>query len=244
MPTSVYVFDAYGTLFDVHAAVRRHVAAVGADADRLSDLWRRKQLEYSWIRSLMGRYRDFWTLTEEALDYAFAAVPSADPALRDALLDAYRTLDVYPEVYEVLTSLKAAGRAARDSVERHAKMLASAVCNARLDGVLDEVISVDSIGRYKTAPEVYDLVTTAFRVYPEAVSFQSSNRWDVAGATAYGFRTVWVNRTGNPTNISTSPPPPCSPTSKVCRLWIDDGPRLRLPGSSCRVRIGEPGLDF
>lgn len=198
MPTSVYVFDAYGTLFDVHAAVRRHVAAVGADADRLSDLWRRKQLEYSWIRSLMGRYRDFWTLTEDALDYAFAAVPSADPALRDALLDAYRTLDVYPEVYEVLTSLKAAGARLAILSNGTPKMLASAVCNARLDGVLDEVISVDSIGRYKTAPEVYDLVTTAFRVYPEAVSFQSSNRWDVAGATAYGFRTVWVNRTGQP----------------------------------------------
>ncbi|MQT12251.1 haloacid dehalogenase type II [Segnochrobactrum spirostomi] len=198
MPTSVYVFDAYGTLFDVHAAVRRHAAAVGEDADRLSDLWRRKQLEYSWILSLMGRYRDFWRLTEDALDYAFAAVPSADPALRDALLDAYRTLDVYPEVYEVLTSLKATGARLAILSNGSPKMLASAVSNARLDGVLDEVISVDAVGRYKTAPEVYDLVTTAFRVYPEAVSFQSSNRWDVAGATAYGFRTVWVNRTGQP----------------------------------------------
>ncbi|WP_334175281.1 haloacid dehalogenase type II [Pseudoxanthobacter sp.] len=198
MPRAVYVFDAYGTLFDVHAAVRRHAQAVGPAADRLSDLWRRKQLEYSWIRALMGHYRDFWQLTEDALDFAFAATPEADPSTRAVLLDAYRTLDVYPEVYEVLTALKAGGARLAILSNGTPKMLASAVASARLGDAIDEVISVDEIATYKTAQTVYDLVATRFRVFPDAVSFQSSNRWDVAGATAYGFRTVWINRTGQP----------------------------------------------
>ncbi|SHO66193.1 2-haloacid dehalogenase [Pseudoxanthobacter soli DSM 19599] len=198
MTRAVYVFDAYGTLFDVHAAVRRHAHAVGPAADRLSDLWRRKQLEYSWIRTLMGRYRDFWQLTEDALDFALAAVPDADPAARDRLLDAYRTLDVYPEVYRVLTALKAGGARLAILSNGSPAMLAAAVDNARLGDALDEVISLDEIRAYKTAPAAYDLVATRFRVYPEAVSFQSSNRWDIAGATAFGFRTVWINRTGQP----------------------------------------------
>ncbi len=198
MPRAVYVFDAYGTLFDVHAAVRRHAQAVGPAADRLSDLWRRKQLEYSWIRALMGRYRDFWQLTEDALDFAFAATPEADPATRAVLLDAYRTLDVYPEVYEVLTALKASGAKLAILSNGTPAMLASAVASARLGDAIDEVISVDELATYKTAQPVYDLVATRFRVFPDAVSFQSSNRWDVAGATAYGFRTVWINRTGQP----------------------------------------------
>ena len=109
MRHAAFVFDAYGTLFDVHAAVRRHAATIGADAQALSDLWRAKQLEYSWVRSMMGAYSDFWTLTEEALDFALARYPSSDPRLRQALLDAYWHLDCYPEVPAVLKSLKASG---------------------------------------------------------------------------------------------------------------------------------------
>ena len=102
MSHSAYVFDAYGTLFDVHAAVRRHAGEIGPDGQLLSDIWRAKQLEYSWVRSLMGDYRDFWELTEQALDFAFAQVPSADKALRQPLLEAYWQLDCYPEVPAVL----------------------------------------------------------------------------------------------------------------------------------------------
>lgn len=206
MACSVYVFDAYGTLFDVHAAVRRHAAAVGPDAVRVSELWRQKQLEYSWVRSLMGRYLDFWTLTEHALDFALAAVPTADPSMRATLLDAYRRLDVYPEVPKVLAALKATGVRLAILSNGSPKMLASAAASAKIDDVLDEIISVDEVRTFKTAPAVYDLVATRFRVFPGAVSFQSSNRWDVAGATVAGFRTVWLNRSGQPDEYTDLPP--------------------------------------
>ncbi|MBA5779077.1 haloacid dehalogenase type II [Stappia sp. F7233] len=197
-PISVYVFDAYGTLFDVHAAVRKNAAGLGPDAQRLSELWRQKQLEYSWIRTMMDRYLDFWTLTEQALDTAFAMVPTADRSLRNTLLDAYSQLDCYPEVPQVLKTLKDNGARLAILSNGNPDMLDGAVRAAGLDMVFDAVLSVDTLRIYKTRMEVYEMATNQFRVYPEAISFQSSNRWDVAGATAFGFRTVWINRTGNP----------------------------------------------
>lgn len=198
MAHAVYVFDAYGTLFDVHAAVRRHAGEIGPDGQYLSELWRAKQLEYSWVRSLMGSYRDFRKLTEESLDYAFDRIPSADRKLRDQLLEAYWTLDCYEEVPAVLKALKARGAKVAILSNGSPDMLQSAVSNAALDRVIDDVFSVDALNVFKTAPEVYEMVTTAYRVYPGVVSFQSSNRWDVAGATRFGFRTVWINRTKMP----------------------------------------------
>jgi 2-haloacid dehalogenase len=198
MHHAAYVFDAYGTLFDVHAAVRRHAADIGPDGQALSELWRAKQLEYSWIRTLMGAYADFWQLTEEALDFAFAKFPSANPKLRSHLLDAYRELDCYPEVPIVLKKLKADGGRVAILSNGSPEMLNAAVKSAALEPVLDEVFSVDTIRRFKTDQSVYEMVTTAWRLYPDAVSFQSSNRWDVAGATRFGFRTVWINRSGQP----------------------------------------------
>ncbi len=202
MSHAAYVFDAYGTLFDVHSAVRRHAAAVGPDAVLLSEIWRAKQLEYSWVRSLAGAYADFWQLTENALDFALARVPSASPSLRDSLLDAYRTIDTYPEVPGVLRALKSAGARLAILSNGSPRMLESAVRASALDGVLDEIFSVDAIHRFKPDPSVYDLVTTAWRLYPSAVSFQSSNRWDIAGATRFGFRTVWINRLNLPDEYS------------------------------------------
>lgn len=198
MAFSAYVFDAYGTLFDVHAAVRRHAGKIGPDGQMLSDIWRAKQLEYSWVRSLMGAYADFWQLTEQALDFAFAKVPSADPKLRQELLDAYWRLDCYPEVPRILKALKAGGARLAILSNGSPAMLDSAVKSAALDTVLDEIFSVDAVRRFKPDASVYDLVTTAWRLYPQAVSFQSSNRWDVAGAARFGFRTVWLNRAGQP----------------------------------------------
>lgn len=206
MAFSAYVFDAYGTLFDVHAAVRRHAGEIGPDGQMLSDMWRAKQLEYSWVRTLMGSYQDFWQLTEQALDFAFAKVPSADPKLRRKLLDAYWRLDCYPEVPAVLKSLKASGARLAILSNGSPAMLESAVRSAALDTVLDEVFSVDLIRRFKADPSVYDMVTTAWRLYPQAVSFQSSNRWDVAGAAHFGFRTVWINRAGQPDEYRDLPP--------------------------------------
>jgi 2-haloacid dehalogenase len=206
MAHSAYVFDAYGTLFDVHAAARRHAGEIGPEGQLLSEIWRAKQLEYSWVRTLMGSYRDFWQLTEEALDYAFRKVPTADPALRGKLLDAYWRLDCFPEVPAVLAALKAAGARVAILSNGSPAMLQAAVRSAALETIVDEIFSVDEIGRYKTAPEVYEMVTTAWRLYPQAVSFQSSNRWDVAGAQSFGFRTVWINRAGQPDEYDDHPP--------------------------------------
>ncbi|TYR34324.1 haloacid dehalogenase type II [Mesorhizobium microcysteis] len=198
MNHTAYVFDAYGTLFDVHAAVRRHAGEIGPDGQVLSEIWRAKQLEYSWVLTLMGSYRDFWELTERALDFAFARVPSVDPALRQKLLDAYWKLDCFPEVPGMLASLKASGARIAILSNGSPAMLEAAVRSAALDKVVDEIFSVDAVKRFKTDPQVYDLVTTAWRLYPQSVSFQSSNRWDIAGARQFGFRTVWINRFSQP----------------------------------------------
>lgn len=206
MRYSAYVFDAYGTLFDVHAAVRRHAGAVGPDGQLLSEIWRAKQLEYSWVRTLAGAYADFWQLTEQSLDYALQRVPSADPGLRDKLLEAYWHLDCYPEVPAVLKALKADGSRLAILSNGSPAMLEAAVKSAALDLVLDDIFSVDMVQRFKPDPAVYDLVTTGWRLYPGSVSFQSSNRWDVAGATKFGFRTVWINRSAQPDEYREFPP--------------------------------------
>ena len=198
MTHAAYVFDAYGTLFDVHAAVRRHAEAIGPQGQALSQLWRAKQHEYSWVRSLMGAYRDFWQLTEEALDFSLQAMPEVDRSVRDNLLEAYWKLDCYPEVPAVLKALRARGAKLAILSNGSPDMLASAVRNAALDDIIDDVFSVDVLKTFKTSPAVYELVTTAYRIYPDAVSFQSSNRWDVAGAAQFGFRPVWINRSRVP----------------------------------------------
>lgn len=198
MAHAIYVFDGYGTLFDVHAAVRLHADEVGADGQLLSALWRAKQLEYSWMLTMMGRYRDFWSLTQEALDYAFDRVPGANRSARAGLLDSYWSCDVHSDVPEVLKQLKMRGAKIVILSNGTPQMLEAACRSGGIDDVVDEIISVDEIKVYKPHPRVYDLVTTRYRCFPEAVSFQSSNRWDAAGATAFGFRSVWVNRNGLP----------------------------------------------
>ncbi|WP_425342146.1 haloacid dehalogenase type II [Jiella mangrovi] len=196
---SVYVFDAYGTLFDTGAAVARHGGEIGEKGRELAEVWRRKQLEYSWVRGLMGdASRNFWELTEDALDYAFEKVGDVDKSLREPLLEAYRDLDCYPEVPATLRALKE--REARVVILSNGsrEMLARAVRSAGLETLVDEVFSAEDCGQYKTSPTVYDMVTTNFRIYPDAVSFQSSNRWDIAGAKHFGFHTVWINRKSEP----------------------------------------------
>jgi 2-haloacid dehalogenase len=192
----VFVFDAYGTLLDVHAAIARHRAAAGSDAERLSEIWRSKQLEYSWTLTLAGRYVDFWTLTERALDFALARVPSVNKALKPQLLAAYQTLDAYPDARKVLADLKSRGLSTAILSNGTPAMLSSAIAAANLATVLDAVLSVDELRIYKPRPEVYQLACDVFHVTPGEIIFISSNRWDVMGAQAFGFRTVWVNRTG------------------------------------------------
>jgi len=201
-----FVFDAYGTLFDVHSAVARHSELVGENAARVSEIWRNKQLEYSWTRAGMGKYRDFWQLTEDALDFALAAVPGANPEAKSALLDAYMSLDCYKEVPKVLAGLKESGMRTGILSNGSPHMLQSAVRSAGLDTLIDAQLSVDAIGTFKTVPATYQLVTDHFGVPANQVSFQSSNRWDIAGAVKFGFHTVWINRTGQPDEYHDLPP--------------------------------------
>ncbi|MER2249058.1 haloacid dehalogenase type II [Methylorubrum podarium] len=200
------VFDAYGTLFDVHSAVARHADALGSRAKSLSELWRTKQLEYSWVHGLMGRYVAFWDLTERALDFALAQHPEIDRAHRETLLDAYRDLDAYDEVPGMLERLR--GRGVRTALfsNGNAAMLERAVAAAGLGDRLDAVLSVDSVQTFKTAPAAYQLVLDRIGTERRDVLFFSSNRWDIAGAAGFGFDAVWVNRKGQPDEYPDQPP--------------------------------------
>lgn len=193
-----YVFDAYGTLFDVHSAVSRFSDDVGPDAVRVSEIWRNKQLEYSWTRAAMNQYQDFWQLTEQALDFALEAVPSANKVAKTDLLNAYMTLDCYKEVPTILKTLQKTGAKTAILSNGSAYMLNSAVQSAGLDILLDDVFSVDEISTFKTMPATYKMVTDAWHVAPQEIQFQSSNRWDIAGAKSFGFKCNWINRTKQP----------------------------------------------
>ena len=195
---SVFVFDAYGTLFDVHSAIGRYRAEAGPDADRMSDLWRTKQLEYSWTLTLAGHYADFWTLTERALDFARARVGTVDKALKPKLLDAYFKLDAFPDARATLKALKAKGHKTGILSNGSPAMLKGAVDGANVGGDLDAVISIDVLKMFKPRPEVYALVTDRFGCKPADVTFVSSNRWDVMAGTSVGFRSMWINRSKMP----------------------------------------------
>ncbi|GJE19036.1 haloacid dehalogenase type II [Methylobacterium marchantiae] len=192
------VFDAYGTLLDVNSAVVRYARDIGGDADAFSGLWRTKQLEYSWVTGLMGRYASFWLLTEHALDYALERYPDIDRALRAALLDAYRSLDAYPDATDTLHTLRRRGVRTAILSNGDASMLAASVSAAGLAEGLDAILSVDPAGIFKTAPAAYEIVLRHFRAIASEVVFFSSNRWDIAGATSFGFDSVWVNRSDLP----------------------------------------------
>jgi len=198
MTRSLYVFDAYGTLFDVHSAVARHRDLLGPKAELMSELWRAKQLKYAWIRTLSGAHRGFWKLTQESLDHAAAVCGGISEATRAALLSAYETLDAYPDVKPTLQALKARGARCVVLSNGTPPMLAKAVRSADVADLLDESISVEAAGVYKTHPRAYELVEKRYGVKPKDVLFMSSNRWDIAGATKFGFRAVWINRIGAP----------------------------------------------
>ena len=201
----IVVFDAYGTVFDVHSAILHHGAALGQKAQAVSDLWRQKQLEYTWVRTLMGRYASFWSLTEQSLDYALATLAPEHSALRPALLEAYRHLDAYPDARPTLERLRAAGVKTAILSNGDGPMLAEAVKAAGLGALFDGLISIEEIGLYKTAPEAYQLVKGAFGIAPERTLFVSSNRWDVAGARLAGFQ-LWINRTARMDEYLDCPP--------------------------------------
>ena len=191
-----FVFDAYGTLFDVHSVVEA-ARAVTPDPHALSLLWRQKQLEYTWLRSLMGRYQDFWLVTGQALRFALRRLGiTAGESQIEALMSAYLTLSPFPEVPAALRALR--GRPLAVLSNGSPRMLESAVRSSGLGAAFDHVLSVDTVGVYKPSPLVYDLAVRALNLPAGEVLFVSSNAWDVAGAGAYGFRTCWCNRANAP----------------------------------------------
>ncbi len=200
------VFDAYGTLFDYASAAARCKDVLGTDWLAFSDLWRRKQVEYTWLRSLMGRHIDFWHVTGESLDYALTVFKRQEPSLRSMLMQQYLTLDPFPEVPAMLQRLK--DRRMKTAILSNGSpaMLTSAVSTAGLSTLLDASLSVEEVGIFKPHPSVYQLVVDRFSVPAQRVCFLSSNGWDAAGAAAFGFRVVWVNRAALPVeNLPAAP---------------------------------------
>jgi 2-haloacid dehalogenase len=190
------VFDAYGTLFDFASAARRCRDALGDDIDRLTVLWRDKQLQYTWLRAAQGRHADFWQVTGDALDFALETLNLDTPDLRDRLMALYLTLDAFPEVPDVLGRLKAAGLRTAILSNGSPAMLDAAVKAAKLETLLDDVLSVEEAGVYKPHPKVYQMAADRLCIPVSAISFQSSNAWDAYAASAFGMQVVWCNRYG------------------------------------------------
>ncbi|MEM6421199.1 MAG: haloacid dehalogenase type II [Pseudomonadota bacterium] len=204
MPVKLVVFDAYGTLFDVSAAAREAAEEDGFEILRelgpqLAETWRQKQLGYSWLRASYGAHTDFWSVTQDALDFALEAHGlDGDQALRDRLLQLYWELRPFDEVPRMLNALQGAKMPAAILSNGSPEMLDGAVEHANLQQHFVAILSADQVGVFKPNRAVYDLVGACFGIARHEVLFVSSNGWDAAFATGYGFRTVWVNRRGEP----------------------------------------------
>jgi 2-haloacid dehalogenase len=192
------VFDAYRTLLDVTTATAGARDLVGDRWQPLSELWRRKQLEYTWLRVAMRRHADFWKVTGDALDFALESLHLEAPGLRERLMDAYERLAAYPDAALALQRLRGAGLKTAILSNGTPRMLAAAIRHAGLDGLLDHVLSVEEVGVYKPDAAVYRLASDRLGVWPGELLFVSSNGWDVHGAKVAGLRVAWCNRAGQP----------------------------------------------
>ena len=190
------VFDAYGTLFDFASAAMGCRDALGDKADKLTALWRDKQLQYSWLRAVQGRHAEFWQVTGDGLDYALETLGIDQPGLRDRLMALYLALETFPEVPEMLRRLKAAGMRTAILSNGSPRMLDAIVKGAKIENLLDAVLSVEEAGVYKPHPKVYQLAVDRLGVPAGAIAFQSSNAWDAHAASAFGMKVVWCNRYG------------------------------------------------
>ena len=196
---NICIFDAYGTLFDVTSATRivaneEEYSSFPNHSVKVSNSWRIKQLEYSWLRNIMHEYIDFWQITKDALDFALEENQIKNEKLRQRLLHVYWNLSAYPEAQDVLTTLKANNIQTGILSNGSNQMLNSAVVSANLENYLDKIISIDGIEIYKPDPKVYEMVLDQFNCKKEEVLFISSNGWDIAGASKFGFTTLWINR--------------------------------------------------
>ena len=200
------VFDAYGTLFDFNSAASAARDELGDDWQRLSDLWRLKQLQYTWLRGLAEHHADFWQVTGDALDFALATLKIERPGLRDRLMNLYLQLSTYPEVPAMLRELKGRGMKLAILSNGNPSMLAAVVANSGLQDVFDAVLSVEEVGVYKPHPLVYGLASQRLAIAPSRICFLSSNGWDAFSAKAFGFRVIWCNRFGQaPERIPETP---------------------------------------
>jgi 2-haloacid dehalogenase len=216
------VFDAYGTLFDVNSAARSAKDSLGEKWQPLAELWRAKQLQYTWLRGLTGRHADFWDVTGDALDFALSTFHLEGPALHDRLMNLYLTLSAYPEVADTLKRLKASQVKLAILSNGTPKMLAAAAENAGIAGLLDAVLSVEEVKVYKPHPSVYRLACERLNLTADRVCFLSSNGWDAYSAKAFGLRVLWCNRFGQvPERIPETPDAQIATLAELPDILLD-----------------------
>jgi 2-haloacid dehalogenase len=191
------VFDAYGTLFDIHAPLRKLAPEIGPEAENISKLWRQKQLEYTWLRSLMGVHADFWHVTGDALDYALEHYKVHELGLRDEIMALYLKLEAYPDVVEALQAVRNQGKRTAILSNGSPSMLDSAVRHAGVEKLFDAVLSVEDVGIYKPSRRVYRHAMQKLQLHDApSICFVSANSWDAQAAAQFGFQAVRVNRFG------------------------------------------------
>ena len=187
------VFDAYGTLFDVNSAAEKCKDKIGVKWEGFANFWRTTQLEYTWLRSLMKRHKNFWSVTEDSLDKSMK-VFNIDIAMKNELLNLYKTLSPYPEVEEVLNNLKKKNYKLSILSNGTPALLNELVKNNNLENIFDDLFSIEEVGIYKPDSKVYDMPIKKYQIKSEEVAFLSANTWDVSGGGNYGYNSIWVNR--------------------------------------------------
>jgi 2-haloacid dehalogenase len=190
------IFDAYGTLFDVNSAAEKCKDKIGDKWEGFADYWRTTQLEYTWLRSLMDRHKNFWQVTEDSLDKSMKTF-KIDPSMRNELLDLYKILSIFPEVKEVLQNLKKKDYKLAILSNGTPTLLNELVKSNNLDNIFDDIFSIEEVGIYKPNSKVYDIPIKKYKIQKEEVAFLSTNTWDVSGGGNYGYSSIWVNRNNN-----------------------------------------------
>ena len=190
------IFDAYGTLFDVNSAAEKCKDKIGDKWERFANYWRTTQLEYTWLRSLMNKHKDFWQITEDSLDKSMKAF-KIDCSMRNELLDLYKILSTFPEVKKVLKNLKEKDYKLAILSNGTPALLNELVKNNNLDNMFDDIFSIEEVGIYKPDSKVYDMPIKKYQIQKEEVGFLSANTWDVSGGGNYGYSSIWINRNKN-----------------------------------------------
>jgi len=190
------IFDAYGTLFDVNSAAEKCKDKIGDKWEGFANYWRATQLEYTWLRSMMNRHKDFWQVTEDSLDKSMKAF-KIDPSMRNELLDLYKILSTFPEVKEVLRNLKKKDYKLAILSNGTPALLNELVTSNNLDNIFDDIFSIEEVKTYKPDPKVYNIPIKKYQIKKDEVAFLSANTWDVSGGGNYGYSSIWVNRNNN-----------------------------------------------